>query len=477
MIKLSRTARASVAIRGLAALFAVTVLLAPAYAASPECNKNKNEMAKIDKAIAQLDKAQLPQKLASDLLAVLDELIDDLKGTKGDLGKITGSVGAAKSKLGDIAKSLKDSKVAIPPGWSKLSEAVDSMAKGIEAGVKKYQGSAAGQTAAGLAKAQDYIGTAVGQLQNVRNQIADLQTLDNARNGTAADQVRALQLVIDKLKSATGADKIPGVGQFLDAYSQAIGGIANSVASIESTMKQRIQMANEALKGTDFDTGADLYLNQKTIAEQQAAALEALRKEKAKLQSERAQLECDKPPPPADPCTHNKLGSNGGTADQTMKLVERMTQGLRNEFNSMESVVGNAMYDALQNAMAKPRGNPGESQASYNARLAAWQSSQDRLNAELKKQTAERDAVKGKLDQAMGNALAQEAAAKNWSAADENAFDECFPDEAKLRQAAKARGAGKAASSTTGTAKPKKPCAKGGGLAGAVNNVACQIGQ
>ncbi len=463
---------------GLAAIFVATTLLFPLTAAaepSPDCAKTKGEIAKLDKAIAQLDKSQLPGKLASDLIGVLDELIDGLKGTKGDLGKITGSVGKAKSKLGDIAKNLKDSKVAIPPGWNNLSGAVDSMAKSIEAGVKKYEGTAAGKTAAGLAKAQDYINTAVTQLQNVRDQVADLQALDNARNGSASDQVRALKVVIDKMKNATGTDKVPGVGQFLDAYSTAVGGIANNVSSIEASMKKNIAMANEALKGTDFDNGQDLYLNQQTVAEQEAAALQALQQEKAKLQAQLTDMECDKPPPPADPCLHQKLGPNGETADQARKLVDRMTQKLRNEFTFHESVVGNAMYDALQMAMDKPRAIQGEAQKAYDGRVAAWQGKMDRAKAILKKATADRDAAKTALDNAVGNALAQEAAAKKWSADDEKLFDECFPDEGKLRQAGKSRGAGSTGSISP--PKPKKQCAHGGGITGAIENEACQIGQ
>jgi len=457
----------------LALLFSVPATAEP----SPDCAKTKSDMAKIDKAIAQIEKSQLPGKLASDLLGVLDELIDGLKGTKGDLGKITGSVGAAKSKLGDIAKNLKDAKVTLPPGWSNLSGAVDKMTSGIEAGVKKYESSAAGKTAAGLAKAQDYINTAVTQLQNVRDRVADLQALDNARNGSAADQVRALKVVIDNMKKVTGADKVPGVGDFLDAYSTAVGGIANNVASIEASMKKNIAMANEALKGTDFDNG-DLYLNQQTLAEQEAAALLALKNEKAKLLQQLADQDCDKPPPPADPCTHKKLGPNGDTADQTRKLVDRMTEKLRNEFNTQEALAGNAMYEALQMAMAKPSGKPGETQAAYNARLATWQGQMDRAKSILKKATADRDAAKTALDNAVGNAIAQEASAKNWSADDEKLFDECFPPEGKLRQSAKPVPKPSGSSTTTGSHPGnKKPCVNNGGLAGAMNQEACQIGQ
>lgn len=456
-----------------AILFAA--IAAPAAAGSPDCDKNKAQIAKIDQAIAQLQKAQLPRQIGKDLLAVLDELIDGLKGTKGDLGKITGSVDGAKSKLGDITKNLKDAKVAVPPAWNKLAGAVNSLADGIAGGVKKYEGSAAGQTAAGLAKAQDYIGQAVSTLQSVRNQVADLQALDDARDGSAADQVRALKIVIDKTGQATGADEVPGVKQFLDAYSQALSGIADNVASIEKSMSSNIAMANKALEGTDF-ANSDLYLNRQSLAEKQAAALDALHQERAKLANDRASLGCDPPPPVADNCKDKKLGSNGQTPAETNALVGRMTQNLRNQFNTADSLVGIATYEALQNGFAKPAGTPGESQASFNARMAAWRSTQDRLDAEMRKQVTDRDAVKAKLDAATGTALAQEASAKNWSAADEQLFDECFPHEGDLRKAAKQKAA-QSRSQTggpTGTKPATTNCAPGSGLSGIVENVACQ---
>ncbi|HUO92247.1 MAG TPA: hypothetical protein VMU22_04955 [Rhizomicrobium sp.] len=456
-----------------AAMFAAMAV--PASAGSSDCDKNKAQIARIDQAIAQLQMAQLPRQVGKDLLAVLDELIDGLKGTKGDLGKITGSVDGAKSKLGDITKNLKDAKVAIPPAWNKLAGAVNGLADSIQSGVTKYEGSAAGKTAAGLAKAQDYIGKAVSTLQAVRDQVADLQTLDDARDGSAADQVRALKIVIDKTGQASGAAEVPGVKQFLDAYSQAVAGIADNVASIENSMSANIAMANKALEGTDFANG-DLYLNQKTAAEKQAAALDALRQERARLVADGASLGCDEPPPVVDNCTHKKLGSNGQTPAETNALVDRMTAPLRNQYDTAATLVRIATNEALQNGFAKPVGRPGESQASFNARMASWRSTQDRLDAEMKKQVTDRDAIKSKLDQATGNAIAQEASAKNWSTADEQLFDECFPREGDLRKAAKQKAA--QARSQTAVPSAAKPaaatCVRQGGLGGAMENVACQ---
>jgi len=94
----------------------------------------------------------------------------------------------------------------------------------------------------------------------------------------------------------------------------------------------------------------------------------------------------------------------------------------------------------------------------------------------MKKQVTDRDAIKSKLDQATGNAIAQEASAKNWSTADEQLFDECFPREGDLRKAAKQKAA--QARSQTAVPSAAKPaaatCVRQGGLGGAMENVACQ---
>ena len=54
-------------------------------------------------------------------------------------------------------------------------------------------------------------------------------------------------------------------------------------------------------------------------------------------------------------------------------------------------------------------------------------------------------------------------------------FDACFPDKGRLRREAAARTPPPPVTKAADD-KAKKPCKKGGGLAGAMDNVACQIG-
>ena len=449
----------------------------PVRVHAAECDQIDAKVAKLDAAIAKLDKTELPRRLATNLISVLDELIDGLKRTNGDLNKITGAVGKAKAKLADITKALKESRVALPPGWGQLSGAVDSLAQGLESGVKSYEASAPGQTAAGLSKAQGYIGRAVDQLQSVRDRVAALQALDRANNDSAADQVRALQVVIDQTRDFTGAGKVPGVGQFLEAYSRAVGGIANNVASIEGSMKANVAMAETALKGTDFES-TEIYMHAKSEAEKQAAALEALRKERADLLGKRAALDCNKPPPPPDPCFSRKLGTNGNTPADTVALIRKMMAAPGSAYSRVQSAMaqddalaGDAYNDAMHHAMGRPAARPGETATAYRVRLAPWRKKQDQLDAEYEKWVAARAADQAKLDAILGNAIAQEASAKNWSAGDKKLFDECYRDEGALRREAEA----------THSPRPRsggqdKRCARGGGLIGGVNYVTCQMG-
>jgi microcystin-dependent protein len=156
--------------------------------------------------------------------------------------------------------------------------------------------------------------------------------------------------------------------------------------------------------------------------------------------------------------------STADTPDQTRKLVEKMTEKLRNEFDSRSSVVRAAMYDALQNAMDQPRPISAEAKAAFDARIAAWKAKNAKLSANLKDATMERDKAKDAFDKAVGDSLAKEADARKWSEAQTKTFDECFPDYAKLRK----EGVGRM---------PKAACPSGSGLGGIIENEACQIGR
>jgi Mg2+ and Co2+ transporter CorA len=519
-----------------AALAVAVLVLVPLSAAAQtaDCKNSETQLKQLDAAIAKLERTQMPQKLASDLVDVIDELIDGLKGTKKDLSKITESVNGAKDKLDDITKKLKDLQQPIPPAFSKLKDSLGTLAKGIKAGVEKYESSVPGKVAEGLDKAGKYIDTVVDQLGAIKDGIQQLQTFDNAANGTGADQVRALKMVFDKIKNESGAKDVPGVGQFLDAYSQALDGIATSVDSIEKSLKANLKMADEALQGTDFSPVDNLYPGLQTAREKLQAHLDALKTARAALAKQRSDDECDKPPPPEDPC---KKGPERTAKD----LVDRMTQKLRNDYEQAQAVLNSDMADLAAHGLAQPENTPSpeedrlsalqgtldllrhaaaandksyfgrgdplqgardvasalgvslppassnwrtsanayipllntalaqktqaahtKAQADYAAALKNWSSKNASLAANAKDAMQKRDAAKSALDKEVGSDLAKEASAKNWTKEQQDRFDACFPHEGNLRRSA--------------THNQPNNCPNNGGLAGAMENEACQIG-
>ena len=142
-------------------------------------------------------------------------------------------------------------------------------------------------------------------------------------------------------------------------------------------------------------------------------------------------------PPTATPdlCTMKPANSAYDAPADTMKLIRQMTQKLQNDYDGREAVRQNAWYDGIQNALNRPQQMSGETDASFNARMADWKTLIDQSQANLKDATAQRDAAKTALDNAVGDDLAKEASAKNWSDDQQKLFDSCFPQEGALRRA------------------------------------------
>ena len=78
-------------------------------------------------------------------------------------------------------------------------------------------------------------------------------------------------------------------------------GIANSVEAIERTTKERLRMADVALRDTDVNVD-NLYPGLKSPREKMQLRLAALREQRAALQAKIAANGCDEPVAPEDPC-------------------------------------------------------------------------------------------------------------------------------------------------------------------------------
>ena len=343
------------------AIFGTVMLLLMLAAAGPapaqgagDCKAMKQELAKLDAAIRQLEDADLPDRIAEQMTAVIDELIDALEGTKGDLEHITGKLDKAKKKLEDVAKKLAGAKGKVPPALGKLKDALGKFAEDIESGVKKFTKGAGGQVAEGLEQAGKYIDSVVGTLKQIKSGIEDAQALRHARDGSGADQVRALKVVFDNIRSATGADEVPGVKQLFDAYSQALDGIAGNVAAIEAATRAKIKDADAALQGTDFGPIDNLYPGMQDQKEKVRSHLEALRTARENLQKELDDNDCGQertqPAAAKDPCT-----DPAAEPARTRKVLDGMTQQAREAYEAARRNYDNLVADLADHAFRQPQ--------------------------------------------------------------------------------------------------------------------------
>jgi len=538
-------------------------LAAGAVVADPadqECVANKAKLNSINKQIADLGGTTVPgQQLTKDMTAVISQLIADLKELKGDTEKVIGPMQNAQKKLDEIAKAMGEQKIPIPPGWKGLRDSLDGLAKGIRSGVKRSKDSPVGKAVADVGKGADLMGSAIGKLEQVKSGLDTLASYesayDKAANGTGAEQIEALKFGFDQLKGKLGAGDVPGLGQFLDAYSTALDGMAKGVGSIEQSMKKNIKQAEEALKhsGTDVDFDK-LYPGLKSPREKLAGTLQALKDAKAALEKERTDADCDKPAPPPDPCKGdptglkdlaNSMSSRQNTAYEDSqknyearfgRLAELSWSEPRDTPSTAELQLSSAgsQIAALRRALAandaSAFGSPGragaaandlakrlgvaeqrgitslrdiaplldrmepalakrkdaarkEAKAAYEKAHADWQKEYNQARAAAKEGMKSRDAARDAYKKAVGDALEKETAAKQWSKEKCDLFDQCFPWLAKLKKscgpppAATKAPAAPAKAPATATNSPAEPpkCQRGGGLAGAINNVADQI--
>ena len=297
-----------------------------------------------------------------------------------------------------------------------------------------------------------------------------VKTLIDAKEGTNADQIKALKAVIDSIGGMTGASEVPGVAQFLQAYSTALGTMYGTVNEVESSLKDRLDKVNALL--SDVGITPIEYPGLQTLAERRRAALDSLRAEKAKLEADLAAQTCDQAAR-IDPCKQRPAGTTLDTPDDTRRLVDQMTAKLRDDYTTLDQIAQIAFTESLQHAYARPRRESGEAQAAFDARLERWNDTRTVAAANLKTSAAQRDAAKTAWEQAVVDDVAQEAAAKRWSDAQIKLFDECFPDYVGLRKEVSARAAAGNPAANPGS-KSQKDCGTTGGMAGTVENVACQ---
>jgi hypothetical protein len=323
-----------------------------------------------------------------------------LKATQSDLGKVTGSVNVAKAKLDLIADKLKAAGVVVRSSFTGLKKGMDQFATEISNAVKKFNNTAPGRVGGGLDQGAKLIGKIVDNLESIKGGLETIKAFSDAENGTGEDQIRSMKVVFDQLKSKLPIKGVPGLGTLLDAYSTAIGGIADSVGSIEKTLKSRIKMANEALRGTDFDDVDKLYPGLQSEREKQQVQIEALHDQKTALEAKLAAAGCGKAKDAAivDPCVDPK-----GKPDQMRNLVEGMTAKEREAFVQKREVFRAALVELEKHAFTAPTWGPSTAETvlhAYYYRLAVIRravDSNDRSELEGKDPTNELVGIAKKL--------------------------------------------------------------------------------
>lgn len=325
------------------------------------CAQDKASLANVDKEIADLEKTRLPADTARQLIDVIDQLIAGLKTVNGAADQVIGPVNDAKDKLDDIEKKLKTAGGVTPPGWSRLKGALGGLADGIAKGAKRYEDSPAGKGVDKVASAQKLIKPTIEKLETVKTGLEGVLAYDKAANGSGQEQIEALKYAFDRMKGALAVDEVPGLGPLLDAYSEALGGMAKSVGGIETATKEKLKNADEALAAGGSPLGetniSDLYPGMKTNRDKTADRLAALKALKARLEGQIAANKCDEPPPPKDPCT-----DPNGDMDPIRRLMEKATAKEQHEYDTRQKAYADAFLALSQHNLNQPQrgSSPGE---------------------------------------------------------------------------------------------------------------------
>jgi uncharacterized phage infection (PIP) family protein YhgE len=280
---------------------------ASAQAPRPECVGLLEDRLKLVNQLNDLDKVELPDDKIRDMRAFMAELKDALSGTASDSKDVAEKIEKAADKikpyLPNAVKPLKDISAGLKKGTAKIGEVL----KPIE------------------------------QFDKALQYVDDLYS--RTEGGTAKDQVLALQKVFDDMRKALPVAEVPGLKDLFDAYSKAIGGIADSVGSIEKsvdasnkTMHQLwIEDGDPNLEGRDR-----IYLPNMGLRERLAAKKQAAQKKLAAIDGALDAAGCQRPGGPnqpdfskaADGCFDQKPGSPGHKARVALETAKKRVADL-----------------------------------------------------------------------------------------------------------------------------------------------------
>ena len=339
----------TVALVGGGTLFLSPGLRAPSTVtpAATVCARDKASLAAIEKQIAELEGASLPADTAREMIAVIDELIAGLSTVKSASDDVIGPATRAQKRLDDIAKKLEAAGGGTPAGWTRLKSALADLAKGLKSRSRAFKDSAPGSALGKVGYIESTIKPTISSLESVRAALEIALVYDKARNGSGAEQVEALKYAFDGLKGGLALDAVPGLGAFLDAYSQALGGMSRNISAIEGATREKLVMADKALEGTGVSV-ENLYPGLKTEREKTQARIAALRQARSELAGRISENDCDRPPPPKDPCDAPEIR---GLA----RKIDVFTRAMRADLAERQDVYQSAFLRFAELSRSQPR--------------------------------------------------------------------------------------------------------------------------
>ena len=383
--------------RKLALALMATVLLAGTYAAqaAESCDSLKKERDKVKKALEKMEAQKLPEDRLEDLDNILGQILDLLNSDVKDQGEITDKIEKLEKKL--------------PKTDAATLKAIQEFVKNVKGGVK--------EATQKQKDAAEFISKWRARLNTIK---AFYEAGDQA---SAQAQIDRFGDFFDALVGIVpGVKQVPGLKDLFDAYSKSIHGIAKSAAVLDAIVARDNQLYREA----GFE--GSLYVRGRTPREIHADGIRKLSDKLAELERKISDGECDKPPDKPDPCSDPK-----SRVVQDIKALRRKLDAARTAQQKQDDAVAwEAFKGVLGAADEVKKAKTAEAKAEAERRLKA--AKQEYSNA-----VDARKAHTEEYEKQVGDLMDLASKSEKWTPEEEKAFEECFPEEAKLRERSRLR--------------------------------------
>lgn len=237
----------------------VLTINAPDQGSATACSLLMAQRRELEQRLADLLDQRLPDERLDEILMYLGMIREVAANT---------SEGAEKrsEQIGKVSEKIK-------PIFPRISAALDRVVKGV------------GGVAGKLAKIVEFVDKVTPPLEEAARIFREVDS------GTAADQIRNLKTTFDAIRKTLPIDDVPGLGDLLDAYSQAMDGIATSVETWEAAMRRFAAAAKDA-----DELHRDFVIRAKGPREQRADAINKTRQQLADLDKRLEANNCNAKP-------------------------------------------------------------------------------------------------------------------------------------------------------------------------------------